>query len=176
MNAFLVPILKSRFPSVFDFFQKIDKRLDHYDNEIQLSIWFARLLIGISLVIYGIARQTGLIQIEASRYIYIPPEASPEEAAEAEFNLRRITSIGSLGLGIVVLLPIFLPPLPKGQEKLNSSEYLGANLLHEEWNDRKDFIDDLIKDERRLKEERAAMLLRKEEQISRQDEGNKKDK
>jgi len=175
MNSFLIPILKSRFPSVFAFFQKIDKRLDQYDNEIQLSIWFARLLIGISLVAYGIARQTGIIQIDASRYIYIPPEASPEEAAEAEFNLRRITSVASLGLGIVVLLPIFLPPLPKGQEKLNSSEYLGANLLHEEWNDRKDFIDDLIKDEKRLKEERAAMLLRKEGQVN-QDEGNKKDK
>ena len=174
MNSLLIPFLKARFPSAFVRLQEFDKRLEQYDREIQLSVWFIRLAIGICLVLYGIARQSGIIQVDASLYIYIPPEASDEEFAMADHNLRRITSVGSLGLGILVLLPILLPPPVKGRETAN--DYIGANLLHEEWNDRKDFVDGLIRDEKRLMEELTAKAAMKEESRKESTDENKKDK
>ena len=174
MNSLLIPFLKTRFPSAFMFLQELDKRLDRYDKEINLSVWFMRLTIGICLVLYGIARQMGAIQVDASRYMNLPPDASEEMFEEADYNLRRITSVGSLGLGLLVLLPIILPPPVKGKE--SASEYIAANLLREEWNDRKDLVDGIINDEKRLMEELHAKAAKKDGTVADVADESKKEK
>ena len=90
----------------------IDARLDRYDKEIKLAVRLLRGLVGAGLVAYGVAARFGLVDFRR----YLDGEMSAEAAAAAEFNWMRFSAIGGVGLGIVVLLPILLPPVKKDRD------------------------------------------------------------
>lgn len=88
----------------------IDTRLDRYTFEIERAVFVARLLIGASLVAYGVAVWVGAISFQGD----IGAGMSAEAAAETEATWRRFSSTAGVGVGTIVLLPALLPAPAKG--------------------------------------------------------------